>query len=127
MAYQFPCPGCKVTLSLAANTPGAVVTCPRCGTSMRLPGTVQPVVVPPTPASGPPPIDVKTDDLTDYLQPGFLRGQKRRSTEYAGIAGLLIAAFITGLVLVIGLGVVHFNERSEPDAILTQGIRTSMG
>jgi Superinfection immunity protein len=113
MAYQFACPGCKVVLSLPTNTPGALVTCPRCGTEMQLPGAPPPVAMP-IGAADPSHVGLKTDDLADHLQPGFLLGNARRQRSTGGVASLIIAVAITGFLLAVGYALVAVSRSGGP-------------
>jgi hypothetical protein len=54
MAFEFDCPGCKVVLRLPGIVPGAVVTCPQCGTQMQLPPVALPIAKPAPAIQAPP-------------------------------------------------------------------------
>lgn len=116
MPYEFACPGCHVVLSLPASTPGAVVACPKCGTQMQLPAVPVPVAQPVPAAQTPRLINLKTDDLADFRNPGFLRGQRKAGA--GGGAGRLITAFaIAGVFLAIVVGIVFVNRQGGPVSV----------
>ena len=93
MPYEFGCAGCRTVLSLPSHIPGAVVTCPQCGTRMQLPAAAPPITQP-APAT-----------------------QASPSRRMARTFGILV---VTAIIALIGIGLAFVTLTGGPQTKLQE-------